>query len=68
MVPCFTEVTSTLLDIWAELPRSEPINLHAYMTKLTLDVIGIAGFGHAFNSLRDCQGMHTHILAAQMEI
>ena len=91
MVPCFVEVTRTLLDIWKELPP-EPINLHIYMTKVTLDVIGtdphpllfahrtrrahaahthithatadnaggmagISGFGYAFNSLKDSQGL-----------
>jgi hypothetical protein len=92
MVPCFVEVTKTLLNIWQELPP-EPINLHIYMTKVTLDVIGtsasqnphcsalarttprdgaliethtdvnaagyagISGFGYAFNSLQDSQGL-----------
>lgn len=56
MVPCFVEVTRTLLNIWKELPP-EPINLHIYMTKVTLDVIGISGFGYAFNSLQDSQGL-----------
>jgi hypothetical protein len=45
MVPCFVEVTKTLLNIWQELPP-EPINLHIYMTKVTLDVIGTSQSPH----------------------
>lgn len=43
MVPCFVEVTSTLLEIWKGLPP-EPVNIHTFMTKVTLDVIGTTRF------------------------
>jgi cytochrome P450 len=52
MVPCFVGVTSTLIETWERLPKDEPINMHQYMTKLTLEVIGKAGFGYDFNALK----------------
>jgi len=56
MVPCFVEVTSALVDTWEALPDGAVINMHQYMTKLTLEVIGKAGFGYEFNALKDSKG------------
>ncbi|KAL6073850.1 Protein LUTEIN DEFICIENT 5, chloroplastic [Balamuthia mandrillaris] len=71
MVPCFTQVTSVLLQSWEDslfsnsngrerlshsVP-SQPFNLHSDMTKVTLDIIGVAGFGYEFNSLTDSEGV-----------
>jgi len=51
----FVEKSLLLRDMWArEIKKEEnngTVNVVSWMSKATLDVIGVAGFNHSFNSL-----------------
>uniref|UniRef100_U9U106 Cytochrome P450 n=1 Tax=Rhizophagus irregularis (strain DAOM 181602 / DAOM 197198 / MUCL 43194) TaxID=747089 RepID=U9U106_RHIID len=53
MVPDFIRVTNTLIDlIKKELSQGNSnVNLTPYISKTTLDIIGLVGFSYEFNSL-----------------
>lgn len=52
MIPSFVECTKTLIKKWEKSAEtSEVLNIHSEITRLTLDVIGIAGFGYNFNAV-----------------
>ncbi|GBC02750.1 hypothetical protein RclHR1_00480007 [Rhizophagus clarus] len=53
MVPTFIRVASTLIGLIEDKVNSgeSNINLTPYISKATLDVIGLAGFNYEFNSL-----------------
>ncbi|PKK61700.1 cytochrome P450 [Rhizophagus irregularis] len=53
MVPDFIRVTNTLIDlIKKELSQGDSnVNLTPYISKTTLDIIGLVGFSYEFNSL-----------------
>ncbi|KIJ60286.1 hypothetical protein HYDPIDRAFT_117364 [Hydnomerulius pinastri MD-312] len=54
--PVFWEKASELRDSWMRLSndqskRTSPTNILTWLSKATLDVIGVAGFGYQFNAL-----------------
>ncbi|KAN0087796.1 Cytochrome P450 [Tylopilus felleus] len=53
LTPVFKEKASQLRDIWIRLSKdnSQPIDVLVWLSRATLDVIGIAGFGYRFNAL-----------------
>ncbi|KAB5588790.1 Cytochrome P450 family protein [Ceratobasidium theobromae] len=55
MVPIFWAKANQLRDIWLDMlydaPRGTTVDVLSWMTRTTLDVIGIAGFGYEFRSL-----------------
>ena len=54
MMSCFVDVAAVLLENFDEYhAKGTEFNLHLQMTKVTLDVIGLAGFGYEFQALRD---------------
>ncbi len=54
MVPCFVEATSVLVNKWNNVVKSgDAVNVHTAITMLTLDVIGLVGFGYNFNAQTD---------------
>ncbi|GBB88720.1 hypothetical protein RclHR1_01530008 [Rhizophagus clarus] len=61
MVPIFIRVSSTLKDlIENEISQGKSnINLTPYISKTTLDIIGLAGFSYEFNSLTSSNELAT---------
>ncbi|KDO32006.1 hypothetical protein SPRG_03223 [Saprolegnia parasitica CBS 223.65] len=53
-VPLFAAHTRRLLSQWRTdklVDTNAPVNLYAYFTKLTLDIIGISAFGYDFGAI-----------------
>src|SRR3712207_4535912 len=48
--PMMTDVAMQLVEKWERLNPDEEIDVPADMTRLTLDTIGLCGFGYRFNS------------------
>lgn len=48
--PMMTDVASQIVEKWERLNPGEEIDVPADMTRLTLDTIGLCGFGYRFNS------------------
>lgn len=57
LVPTFWTKTNQLRDIWLDILRENPdgaeIEVLSWLTRATLDIIGVAGFGYEFHSLED---------------
>ncbi|KAH7913429.1 cytochrome P450 [Hygrophoropsis aurantiaca] len=58
LTPIFWDKASQLRDIWVRMVQdqetslqSETVDVLSWLSKATLDVIGLAGFGYAFNAL-----------------
>ncbi|KAG9094931.1 hypothetical protein FS749_011509 [Ceratobasidium sp. UAMH 11750] len=56
LVPVFWEKSNKLRDIWLNMIKSNPegaavINVLPWLSRATLDIIGVAGFDYHFNSL-----------------
>ncbi|KAF8440963.1 cytochrome P450 [Boletus edulis BED1] len=54
LTPVFRDKASELRDVWIGLSskdQSKPIDVLMWLSRATLDVIGIAGFGYRFNAL-----------------
>ncbi|KAI9568323.1 cytochrome P450 [Boletus coccyginus] len=53
LTPVFRDKASELRDVWTLLSEdhSKPIDVLMWLSRATLDVIGIAGFGYRFNAL-----------------
>ncbi|KAJ3088729.1 hypothetical protein HK102_008073 [Quaeritorhiza haematococci] len=56
MTPIFARTALELRDAWKEIIESSPdkkttFGIYAEMSKVTLDIIGRAGFGHEFNAV-----------------
>lgn len=49
-LPQMLEVTGQLVDRWARLNPGEAVDVAADMTRLTLETIGLCGFGYRFHS------------------
>jgi cytochrome P450 / NADPH-cytochrome P450 reductase len=48
--PMMTDIAMQLVQKWERLNPDEEIDVPAEMTRLTLDTIGLCGFGYRFNS------------------
>ena len=53
MIPSFVEITQVLIEKWSAVSPSTVVNVHTDITELTLDVIGLVGFGYHFNAQTD---------------
>ncbi|KAG8768680.1 hypothetical protein FRC12_005439 [Ceratobasidium sp. 428] len=58
LVPIFWEKSNKLKDVWLNLIKSNPegtvvINVLPWLSRATLDIIGVAGFDYHFNSLEE---------------
>ncbi|CUA72791.1 Bifunctional P-450/NADPH-P450 reductase [Rhizoctonia solani] len=57
LLPTFATKANQLRDIWVEMlrdnPEGETIDILPWLTRATLDIIGLAGFGYDFRSLED---------------
>ncbi|CAE6439371.1 unnamed protein product [Rhizoctonia solani] len=57
LLPTFAAKANQLRDIWGDMlhnsPEGETIDVFPWLTRVTLDVIGLAGFGYDFRSLED---------------
>ncbi|KAG8745688.1 hypothetical protein FRC11_013005 [Ceratobasidium sp. 423] len=54
LVPIFWDKGNKLRDIWLNILKESPdgtINVLSWLSRATLDIIGVAGFDHHFNSL-----------------
>ncbi|CAG8650425.1 4225_t:CDS:2, partial [Acaulospora colombiana] len=61
MVPTFAKVAHMLKDIWVKALNDEErkIDIIPYLSKATLDIIGIVGFNYQFNSLTTANELAT---------
>jgi cytochrome P450/NADPH-cytochrome P450 reductase len=50
-LPKMVEIAEQLMGKWQRLNPGEEIDVSADMTRLTLDTIGLCGFGYRFNSI-----------------
>ncbi|CAE6524057.1 unnamed protein product [Rhizoctonia solani] len=57
LLPIFSTKANQLRDIWvdtlADSPEGKTIDILPWLTRATLDIIGLAGFGYDFRSLED---------------
>nr|QDJ74243.1 cytochrome P450-3 [Thanatephorus cucumeris] len=57
LLPIFIAKSNQLRDIWTDKlhdkPAGETIEVLSWLTRATLDIIGLAGFGYDFRSLED---------------
>ncbi|KAF8750444.1 cytochrome p450 [Rhizoctonia solani] len=57
LLPIFIAKSNQLRDIWMDKlhdkPAGETIEVLSWLTRATLDIIGLAGFGYDFRSLED---------------
>ncbi|CAE6430693.1 unnamed protein product [Rhizoctonia solani] len=56
LVPVFWNKANKLRDIWLDILKENPdgtIDVLSWLSRATLDIIGVAGFDHHFNSLED---------------
>ena len=42
-----------LVKQWQQQPDGSPVNVNSVMAALTLDIIGLSGFGYQFNALEE---------------
>jgi cytochrome P450 / NADPH-cytochrome P450 reductase len=49
-VPMMADIAMQLVNKWERLNPEDEIDVHEDMTRLTLDTIGLCGFGYRFNS------------------
>tara|TARA_B100000609_G_scaffold122520_1_gene97541 strand:+ start:10252 stop:13470 length:3219 start_codon:yes stop_codon:yes gene_type:complete len=54
------DVATQMVDKWARLPNHHSIDVASDMTRLTLDVIALCGFGYRFNSFY-MESMHPFV-------
>jgi len=54
------DIATQMVEKWARLPAEHAIDIPADMTRLTLDVIALCGFGYRFNSFY-LEGMHPFV-------
>src|SRR3954454_16121198 len=49
-MPMMADIAMQLVEKWERLNPEDEIDVHEDMTRLTLDTIGLCGFGYRFNS------------------